>query len=165
MAKTKQQKVEMVGEVTSALKGAISAVFVGFTKLSVANETAMRRALRDEKVGYTVVKKTLARRALESLGHDAGSVVLDGQVAVAYGNGDDSTAPARLVYDFGKKLAGSVVILGGIFEGKLVGKAGMEEIATIPSLDVLRGMFANVINSPRARFAIALSEVAKTRQS
>ena len=76
---------------------------------------------------------------------------------------DDSTAPARLIHAFGEKLKGKLTIVGGLFENALKDAVAMKVIATIPSMDVLRGMFANVINSPRARFAIALSEVAKKK--
>lgn len=163
MAKTKAEKQQVISKLEQAFKDAASSVFVHFSQLSVADESAMRRNLRTEGVTYFVAKKTLIRRALESLGHKADDVDLEGEVAVAYGGGADATAAARLVHETGKKLVDKLFILGGIFEGKLVGKAAMQEIATIPPLQSLRGMFANIINSPRQRFAIALSEVAKTK--
>jgi len=55
------------------------------------------------------------------------------------------------------------MILGGLFEGKIMNSAGMQEIATIPPLPVLQAMFAQVINSPRSRFAVVLSKVAETK--
>ncbi|MHB1086509.1 MAG: 50S ribosomal protein L10 [Minisyncoccota bacterium] len=163
MAKTKAEKAVIIDKLVDAFKNSTSSVFVHFSKVSVADETAMRRALRADNVKYFVAKKTLIRRALESLGHKHDDMPLDGEVAIAYGGGDDATASARLVHDFGKKLADKLVILGGIFEGKLVDQTMMQEIATIPSMQVLRGMFAQVINSPRQRFAVVLSEVAKTK--
>ena len=75
----------------------------------------------------------------------------------------DTTAPARGVHEFGKKMKGAIALLGGVFEGVFADAAKMTEIARIPSLEALRGMFANIINSPRARFAIALGEVAKIK--
>ena len=163
MAKTKAEKAVIIDKLVDAFKNSTSSVFVHFSKVSVADETAMRRALRADNVKYFVAKKTLIRRALESLGHKHDDMPLDGEVAIAYGGGDDATAAARLVHDFGKKLADKLVILGGIFEGKLVDQTMMQEIATIPSMQTLRGMFAQVINSPRQRFAVVLSEVAKTK--
>jgi len=124
----------------------------------------MRRALRGDGVSYFVAKKTLMRRALEKLGHAHQSLPLEGEVAVAYGGGEDATLAARLVHEFGKKLADKLTILGGIFEGKLVGQAHMQEIATIPSMQVLRGMFVNVINSPIQGLAIALNAIAQKKQ-
>ncbi len=165
MAKTKEEKGVIIDKLEQAFKTATSSVFVHFSKLNVADETSMRRALRAEGVGYFVAKKTLMRRALQNLGHQHEDLALDGEVAVAYGGGDDATAAARIVHDFGKKLVDKLSIVGGIFEGKLVSEAAMREIATIPSLQVLRGMFAQVINSPRQRFAVVLSEVAKTKNA
>jgi large subunit ribosomal protein L10 len=163
MAKTKQQKQEIISKLEGAMKGSPSTVFVHFSKVTVAEESAMRRALRADAVGYTVAKKTLIRRALDSLGHKHEALPLDGEVAIAYGGGADATAAARLMHEFGKKLQDKLSIIGGIFEGKLVGAGEMQEIATIPSMQVLRGMFANVINSPIAGLAIALKAVADKR--
>lgn len=165
MAKTKADKAAIIEKLVDGIKNAASTTFVHFSKLSVADETAMRRALKADGVKYVVAKKTLIRRALEQLGHEHDQLTLDGEVAVAFGGGDDATASARLVHEFGKKFTDKLSILGGIFENKLVGATAMREIATIPSMDTLRGMFAQVINSPRSRFAIALSEVAKKKQA
>ncbi|KKW23335.1 MAG: 50S ribosomal protein L10 [Candidatus Kaiserbacteria bacterium GW2011_GWC2_52_8b] len=162
MAKTKEQKKEIVAKLEASLKDAASAVFVHFSKITVAEESAMRRALRVDAVGYTVAKKTLIRRALDSLGHKLGELSLEGEVAIAYG-GNDATAAARLIHEFGKKFANKLTILGGIFEGKIVGQSAMQEIATIPPLAILRAMFAQVINSPRQRFAVVLSKIAETK--
>ncbi len=167
---TKQQKVEIVQKLENAFKTAATSVLVHFKAVNIKEETEMRKSLRGAGVTYTVAKKTLIRRALESLGYKHDEVAMDGEVAIAYGGGDDVTAPARLIHEFGKKFLGAdkqskLSILGGIFEGKLVGQALMQEIALIPSMQGLRGMFANVINSPIQRFAIAMSEVAKTKTS
>lgn len=160
MAKTKEQKVAIVEKLEKALKSG-SSVFVHFSRVTVADESAMRRSLRQNSVGYFVAKKTLIRRALEKLGHAHAEVPLEGEIAVAYG--EDATAPARLVHEFGKKLTDKLAIVGGIFEGKLVGASHMTEIATIPPLKTLQAMFAQVINSPRQRFAVVLSKVAEKK--
>lgn len=165
MAKTKEQKGVIIDKLEDAFKNGASSVFVHFSKVTVAEESAMRRALRKDGVSYFVAKKTLMRRALQKLGHADETLPLEGEVAVAYGGGEDSTIAARLVHDFGKKFADKLTILGGLFEGKLVDGAKMQEIATIPSMQVLRGMFAQLLNSPRQRFAVVLSKVAETKTS
>ena len=163
MAKTKAQKAEILEKLEKGLRDAKTSVLVHFSKLNVADESAMRRALRADGVQYFVAKKTLIKRALDTLGHKSDDLALDGEIAVAWGGEADATAPARLVHEFGKKLVDKLAILGGIFEGKLVGQAAMQEIATIPSVQVLRGMFVNVINSPIAGLVIALKAVADKR--
>ncbi|OGG52838.1 50S ribosomal protein L10 [Candidatus Kaiserbacteria bacterium RIFCSPLOWO2_12_FULL_53_8] len=164
MAKTKAEKGVIIDKLEDAFKNATSSVFVHFTKVTVADESAMRRALRQSEVSYFVAKKTLIRRALDKLGHKHEELPLEGEVAVAYGGGADATVAARLVHEFGRKMIDKLTILGGIFEGKLVGAAQMQEIATIPSMQVLRGMFVNVINSPIQGLAIALNAIAQKKQ-
>ena len=163
MAKTREQKKEIVQKLESAMKSAATTVFVHFSKVTVAEESAMRRELREKGIGYTVARKTLIRRALDSLGHKSDEATLDGEVALAYGGADDVTAPARSLHEFGKKFADKLTILGGLFEGKLVGALQMQEIATIPPMQSLRAMFAQLINSPRQRLAVVLSKVAESR--
>jgi large subunit ribosomal protein L10 len=163
MAKTNEQKGKIAERLEDAFTTATSSVFVHFRGLNVADETAMRRALRASGVSYFVAKKTLIRRALEKLGHAHAELPLEGEVAVAYGGGEDSTASARLVHEFGKKFTDKLHILGGLFEGKLVGQTQMQEIAAIPPLGTLRALFAQVVNSPRQRFAVVLSKVAEKK--
>ncbi len=168
MAQTRDQKVEVVKNLGEAMKNAATTVFIHFKGVNITEETQMRRELRAVNVKYTVAKKTLIKRALDVLGHKHDDIALDGEVALAHGGGDDATAPARLMLEYGKKFLGTdkqpkISILGGIFEGKIIGQALMQEIATIPSMLGLRGMFANIINSPRQRFAIVLSKVAESK--
>lgn len=163
MAKTKEQKGAIIEKLENAMKNGASTVFVHFTKVTVADESAMRRSLKASGVSYIVAKKTLIRRALEKLGLSHESLALDGEIAIAAGGGEDATASARLVHEFGKKLTDKLTILGGIFEGKLMDKVQMQAIATIPPLQTLRAMFAQIVNSPRQRFAVVLSKVAEKK--
>lgn len=166
MAKTREQKKEVVKSLEALLKKAPSSVFVHFRGISVAQETAMRKSFRAEELGYTVAKKTLIRRALDTLGHDHEGTPLDGEVAIAYNVTEDGdpTLAARRVFGFGKEFgAEKLVILGGIYDGQFMDAEAMRVIATIPSIQVLRGMFVNVINSPIQRLAIALDQIAQSR--
>ncbi|MCR4325643.1 MAG: 50S ribosomal protein L10 [Patescibacteria group bacterium] len=163
MAKTKAEKAALIERLQEAFKSATSTVFVHFNKVNVAEESAMRRELRESGVSYMVARKTLIRRALSELGHKHDEMPMEGEVAIAYGGEADATAPARLIHEWGTKLTNRLAILGGLFEGKLMGQTDMQEIATIPPIGTLRGMFVNVINSPVAGFAIALKAVADKR--
>lgn len=162
MAITKAKKGEILAKLTSAFKDATSLVFVQFHKLTVKDASELRKSLRQEGVGYVVAKKTLIRRALAEQGYTGEVPELPGEIAVAWGTADAS-APARGVHAYVKKLKAVLSIAGGVFEGQFADAVKMTAIATIPSVPVLRGMFANVINSPRARFAIALGEVSKLK--
>jgi len=162
MAITKDKKRHIVTELTDAFKEASSVAFVGFTNLTVKDASALRKELSQAGVRYYVAKKTLIRKALEGSGYTGEVPTLPGEVAVAWTT-EDVTAPARGVYEFGKKLKGALTLLGGVFEGAFADAQKMAGIAAIPPMLVLRGMFVNVINSPRQRLAIALSEVASAK--
>ena len=150
----------MVKEIEGALKKSKSLVFVNFHGMNVADETVLRRELRDKNVGYKVGRKTLLKRALA--GKAEGEIPeLAGEVAIAYS--EDTTASPREIYNFQKTHKGLLNILGGIFEGKFVSGAFMMEIATIPSKEVLLSKLAFLFKSPIQRFALAVSEVAKKK--
>lgn len=163
MAITKDKKNEIVEKVSAIAKDAKTLVFANFKGLSVANQTEMRKALRQAGVGYTVAKKTLLRRGLDAAGYTGEAPVLDGEIAMAYGQ--DELAPARELAVFVRKFGETLSFAGGVFGGAYVDKAGIAAIAAIPGLETLKGMFAQVINSPRSRFAVVLSEVAKTKSN
>ncbi|MDP2650371.1 MAG: 50S ribosomal protein L10 [bacterium] len=162
--KTKEQKQEIVDRLKKAFTTP-AAVFVHFKGLKVGDETAMRNELRNENVSYYVARKTLMRRALDAASLENEHLELEGEVAIAYaGEGvEDPTAPARSVYTFVKKHPDSLAIVGGVYEGRLMDAAAMNEIATIPPVEVLRGMFLNVINSPIQGLAVALGQISEKR--
>ncbi len=157
MAITKDKKKAILDKL-DGIKNSESIVFVNFKGLPLAETTAMRRELAKGDVAYYVAKKTLVKKAFTEAGIEGDMPTLDGELAVVYGN--DATGPAREVFAFQKKFDGKVTILGGIFEHKFVDKSQMEEIAKIPSMHVLRGMFVNVINSPIQGFAMAIKAIA-----
>lgn len=165
MAITKQKKVELVASMTERLSDAKSIVFVNFKALPVSETKLLRRKLSADKVGYFVTKKTLAKRVLTDLKAKGEMPELPGELAIAYG--DDLLAPARETYAFQTtpRDKGSISIVGGIFDGEYKTQSEMMAIATIPPLQVLRGMFVNLINSPIQRFAIAMGQIAESADS
>ncbi len=65
--------------------------------------------------------------------------------------------------EFATKFKDSVAIAGGVFQGAWRNKEEMTKIASIPPLQTLRGMFAQLLNSPRQRFAVVLNKVSETK--
>lgn len=162
MAITKAHKKEINKKLSSALTDSASAVFVSFTGLGVEKNNVLRKQLKANDADYYVAKKTLLKRAMDSLSISGDQPDLgEGMVAVAYGT--DQMAPAREVFEFSKGNKDNISIIGGIFDGSFKSKEEMMVIATIPGMETLRGMFANVINSPLARFAVALDQVAQKK--
>jgi large subunit ribosomal protein L10 len=161
MALTKEKKKEILTKLKDIFSNAESAVFVKFKGLNVLDTSQMRNALRAESVGYFVAKKTLIKRALQDTSIKGELPALPGEIAIAYST--DLTAPARGVFEFVKKFKENLAIAGGIFEGRYMNEIEMTEIASIPPLQTLYGMFVNIINSPIQRCAIALDQIAQSK--
>lgn len=159
MAISKDKKRDIVAILQSALSEASAVAFVGFTKLTVKDSSKLRSELSEKGVRYYVAKKTLIRRALTEKGYTGSIPELPGEVAVAWTTSNDTTAPARGVHEFSKKLKGALSLLGGVFDNALLDAPTMTAIATIPPLPVLRGMFVNVINSPIQGLVVALDKI------
>ncbi len=160
MAITKAKKETILGRLEEVKGEAESIVFVKFNGMTVANITSMREELRQKGVGYYVAKKTLMTRTFGDV-YEGDMPQLDGEIAVAYSK--DAIATAQSIKEFAGKYKDKIAIVGGVFQGVFKDKAQMTEIASIPSLHVLRGMFAQLVNSPRQRFAVVLSKVAETK--
>ena len=155
MAITKQKKEEIVSKLSGAIAEAKTLVFASFKGLSVAEQNEMRKVLRAQGIGYTVAKKTLMHRALDAAGFEGEVPELGGEVALVHGA--DELAPARELAVFIKKFSEKLGFAGGVFGGASVDKAGIVAIASIPSLDMLRAQFIQLINSPLQPFVLVLN--------
>ncbi len=160
MALLKAKKSEILKKFKDIVDGAASMVFLHSRGISVNDTNQLRAKLRAEGAGYNVAKKTLFTRVLSDAGI-AGEIpkLSGGELSVAYST--DLIVPAREIFAFRKKFADNVTVVGGVFEGKFMTAAEMQAIAEIPSPQVLRGMFVNVINSPIQGLVIALSQIAE----
>lgn len=163
MAISKDKKRDIVAKLVDSFKEASSIAFVGFSKLTVKDASRVRKELKNAGVRYFVAKKTLLRLALKELGYEGQTPELPGEVAVAWTTSEETTAPARGIYEHSKKLKGVLALLGGVFEGAFLDAQKMTAIAMIPPMRVLRGMFVNVINSPIQGFVMALDQISKKK--
>ena len=158
MAKV-ELKQPVVAEISELLNGAASAVVVDYRGLSVAQDTELRKALRQAGVSYKVYKNTLIKRAAEGTEFAALDPNLEGPTAIAVSK-DDATAPARVLAEFAKK-ADKLEIKGGVIEGTYYDAKGMQVIATIPSREVLLGKLLGSIQSPITNLARVLNQIAE----
>ena len=158
MALLRAKKAELIASYTDAVKGAKSAVYVKFKGLSVAETSKLRSQLFSEKTHYTVVKKTLWKRATDAVGIQGEAPITGEELAVVYG--EDLLAPARMSYEFSKTHKDTFTILGGIFDGEFKNQKEMLSIATIPPREVLLSQLAYLLKSPMTKLAVGLNEVA-----
>ena len=130
-------KQAQVAELTDKIKSAPSGVIVNYSGITVADDTALRAALRKEGVTYSVVKNSLTGRACENAGYGELKNVLVGMTAIAI-SGDDPVAPAKVLKEYADKIE-SFELLGGFVAGGCLNKAGVEELAAIPPKPMLVG--------------------------
>lgn len=158
MAKV-ELKQPIVAEISEVIKDAQSVVLVDYRGLTVEEDTALRKQLREAGVNYKVYKNTLMNFAFKGTDFEALAPYLNGPSAIAVST-DDATAPARILAEFAKK-AKNLEIKAGVVEGDLYDAKGMQAIASIPSRDVLISKLLGSLQSPITNFARVIKQIAE----
>ena len=158
MAKV-ELKQPIVQEIAGNVEGAQSVVVVDYRGLTVAEDTQLRKELREAGICYKVYKNTLMNLAFKGTEFESLAQVLEGPSAIAISK-DDATAPARIIAEFAKK-APKLEIKAGVVEGDFYDAKGMEAISAIPSRDVLISRLLGSMQSPIANFARVLNQIAE----
>ena len=162
MAKV-ELKQPIVQEISEMINGAQSVVVVDYRGLTVAEDTQLRKQLREAGVSYKVYKNTLVNRAVEGTEFESLRDVLEGPSAFAVST-TDATAPARIVAQFAKENP-VLEIKTGVVEGTYYDNAGIKTIATIPSRDVLISKLLGSMQSPIANFARVIKQIAEAKEA
>lgn len=158
MAKV-ELKQPIVQEISENIKGAQSIVVVDYRGLTVAEDTQLRKALREAGITYKVYKNTLVSRAVEGTEFASLKDVLEGPNAFAISM-TDATAPARILAKFAKT-APALEIRAGVVEGNFFDEAGMKEIAQVPSREELLSKLLGSLQSPITNLARVLNQIAE----
>jgi large subunit ribosomal protein L10 len=152
-------KQPIVQQISDSMNGAQAVVVVDYRGLTVAQDTQLRKQLREAGVIYKVYKNTLVSRAVEGTEFEGLKDVLEGPNAFAV-SADDATAPARIIAEFAKK-APALEIKAGVVEGTFYDAEGMKAISSIPSRDVLLSRLLGSMQSPIANLARVLNQIAE----
>ena len=152
-------KQPIVQEISEQIKDAQSVVVVDYRVLTVAEDTQLRKQLREAGVAYKVYKNTLVNFAIKGTDFESLSDVLEGPNAFAIST-TDATAPARVIAKFAKT-APALEIKAGVVEGTFYDADGMKAIATIPSREELLSKFLGSIQSPITNFARVINQIAE----
>ena len=158
MAKV-ELKQPIVQEISEHVKDAQSVVIVDYRGLTVAEDTELRKQLREAGVTYKVYKNTLMNFAFKNTEFESLAPVLVGPSAIAIST-TDATAPARVLSKFAKN-APALEIKAGVVEGTFYDADGMKAIAAVPSREELLSKFLGSIQSPISNFARVLKQIAE----
>lgn len=155
MAKTRQQKEEIVQELVEQMKTSKSAVFANFQGLTVQQTEELRQKCREAGVSLVASKKSLLKKALSLSGLDVDTKAFEGGVAVALGL-EDEVAPAQVLANFAKDHE-VVTLFGGVLEGEFMDEAKVKQLAKLPSKQQLLGQLVGTINAPVSGFVNVLA--------
>lgn len=154
-----EQKKQIVAELTEKLKSACAGVVVDYKGINVADDTKLRKELREAGVDYFVVKNTLLSRAAKEAGIEGLDPVLEGTTALAISN-EDHVAAARILCKFAEKNK-SIKAKAGFVEGKTIDAAEVENLAKLPSKEVLVAQVLGGLNAPITGFVTVLNGTMK----
>ncbi|MFY0544916.1 50S ribosomal protein L10 [Brevibacillus sp. H7] len=158
----REEKVQAVNEIAAKLRESQTTVVADYRGLTVAQVTELRKQLREAGVEFVVLKNTLTRLATAKENLSELDQYLTGPNAIAFSK-DDVVAPAKILADFAKKNE-KLEIKGGVIEGKVVGPAQIQALATLPSREGLLSMLLSVLQAPMRNFALAVKAVAEQKE-
>ena len=130
-----EEKKQVVESLAAKMQTAASGVLVKYEGITVADDTALRAALRKAGVEYSVVKNTLTGRACDIAGYGDMKQYLSGMTAIAISQ-DDPIAPAKIMKEYADKIE-KFEIRAGFVDGGVLDQAGVEALAATPSKEVL----------------------------
>ena len=159
-AKVLSEKQAIVAALTEKIQSAAGGVLIDYSGITVAEDTEMRRKLRDENVDYSVVKNTLVRFAVNNAGLTELDPLLNGTTSLAIST-EDPVAPARVISEYAKKFTKHFEIKGGFMDGKVISVDEINALAAIPPLPTLRAQVLGTMLAPITSLAIVLKAIAE----
>ena len=157
MSLNRSEKEAVINEVTSLAAKAQTLVMAEYRGITVAAMDQLRVKARSNGVSLSVLKNTLARRAVAGSSFEVAGDQMTGPLI--YGFSEDAVAAAKVVADFAKT-NDKLVIRGGVYGGKVLDQNGVKQLASIPSKEVLLAQLCGLLKSPISRTAVVLGALA-----
>jgi large subunit ribosomal protein L10 len=156
----RSEKEAVISDVTTLAAKAQTLVIAEYRGITVADMTKLRNNARSAGVSLSVLKNTLARRAVAGSGFEVVADQMTGPLI--YGFSVDAVAAAKVVADFAKT-NDKLVIRAGAYGGKVLDVNGVKQLASIPSKEVLLAQLLGLMQSPISRTARVLSALAEQK--
>jgi large subunit ribosomal protein L10 len=144
------EKTEAVEELKSIFATSGVVVLGHYSGLTVAEMTVLRRRLGAEGASLKVVKNRLAKIALQDHPAAAGATMFTGPTAIAYSK--DPISATKVSVTFAKE-KDKFVLIGGLMGATVLNQDGVKALATLPSLDELRGKIVGLLQAPATKIA------------
>ncbi len=151
MAISRAKKEELVKEYVDHLNNSEAIIVTDYRGLTVTEMQELRAEIRKAEGGFVIVKNTLARRALEDAGLPVVDDLLTGPVGIGFCQ-QNVTGVAKAITDYAKK-NDALTVKGGLMGEKVMDEAAVKNLASLPSIDVLRAQLLGLINAPATQLA------------
>lgn len=152
-----EQKKAQVAALSEQLKNSVAGVLVSYKGINVANDTKLRKELRENNIDYSVVKNTLLRLAVANAGLDDLTPILKGTTALALSE-NDLVAAAKILSNYSANdKSKTFEIKAGFVEGKVISKEEVDNLAKLPSKEVLIAKVLGGFNAPISGFVGVLN--------
>ena len=155
-----QEKQQVVADLKAKLDSAVAGVLVDYKGISVANDTKLRKELREAGVEYFVVKNTLLRFAVKGTNYEGLSSVLEGTTALAISTGD-AVAAAKVLTKYADESKGKFAIKAGFVDGNVIDAAKVNELGKLPGKEQLLAMLLSALTGNLRGLAVALNAIAE----
>jgi large subunit ribosomal protein L10 len=159
MAVSRAKKKEQVDKLEKQLQTASSLIVTTYSKLTVAQDYELRKALRSTGAKYAVVKNTLAERAAKGTKAEGVLKDLGGVTSIAYTEGDP-VALAKALSKYAKDNP-EFTFKAGVVEGRVISIEDIKALATMPSKEEIYSKLLFLINAPAQRLATAVNAVGR----
>ncbi len=153
----RSEKKEFVQKLKDEINSSSSVIVAHYSGLTVDESNQLRSEMRNNGARFKVTKNRLTKLALEQTHFKDIADLFTGPTAIAYS--DNPVAPAKVAVNFEKKIE-KFKIIGGGFDGEKINLEKINFLATLPSLDELRGQIVGLISAPAQKIASIVKEPA-----
>ncbi len=153
----RSEKKEFVQKLKEEISNSSSVIVAQYSGLNVEESNQLRKEMRNNGAKFKVTKNRLTKLALEQTQFSEIADLFTGPTAIAYS--EDPVSPAKVAVSFEKKLD-KFKIIGGGYDGKKIDVEKINFLATLPSMDELRGKIVGLISAPAQKIASIVKEPA-----
>lgn len=157
------EKQQYVAELKDKLTNAAAGVLVDYKGITVADDTKLRKELREAGVEYRVVKNTMLRLALKDTPYEEISNVLENTTAIAISN-DDPIVAAKIICKYIEGAKSSYAVKAGFADGKPMDKEGVETLSKLPNKEGLVSMLLSVLTGNLRGLAVAIKAIGEKKE-
>lgn len=162
--KVLESKKQIVAALADSLKSSAAGVLVDYKGINVADDTKLRKELREAGVEYSVVKNTMLRFAAKEAGLEGWDEVLNGTTALAVSK-ENPIIAAKIIAKYADAIEGDKFkIKSGFMDGKVVDADTVNALAKIPAKEVLIATMLSSLNATISHFAVVIDQIAKKKE-